>query len=60
MDLKGATSLVLGAEDPGMRQRTRKTCNELVRIPMMGAIESLNVSVASGVRLYEARPQRGG
>ena len=59
-DLKGATALVLGAEGPGMRQLTRKTCDALVRIPMMGAVESLNVSVASGVCLYEARRQRGG
>ena len=59
-DLKAATALVLGAEGPGMRQLTRKTCDALVRIPMMGAVESLNVSVASGVCLYEARRQRGG
>lgn len=53
------TALVLGAEGPGMRQLTRKTCDTLVRIPMAGAVESLNVSVASGVCLYEARRQRG-
>ena len=41
-----------------LRQLTRKTCDELVRIPMAGAVESLNVSVASGVCLYEARRQR--
>jgi 23S rRNA (guanosine2251-2'-O)-methyltransferase len=41
-----------------MRQLTRKTCDELVRIPMHGAVESLNVSVASGVCLYEALRQR--
>ena len=58
-DFKGPTALVLGAEGPGMRQLTRKTCDQLVRIPMMGAVESLNVSVASGVCLYEARRQRG-
>ena len=58
-DLKGPTALVLGAEGPGMRQLTRKTCDLLVRIPMQGAVESLNVSVASGVCLYEARRQRG-
>lgn len=58
LDLKAATALVLGAEGPGMRQLTRKTCDELVRIPMQGAVESLNVSVASGVCLYEARRQR--
>jgi len=58
VDLKGPTALVLGAEGDGMRQLTRKTCDELVSIPMQGAVESLNVSVASGVCLYEARRQR--
>lgn len=60
LDLKGPVALVLGAEGEGMRQLTRKTCDELVRIPMRGAVESLNVSVASGVCLYEALRQRGG
>ncbi len=59
VDLKGPVALVLGAEGPGMRQLTRKTCDELVGIPMQGAVESLNVSVASAVCLYEARRQRG-
>jgi 23S rRNA (guanosine2251-2'-O)-methyltransferase len=58
VDLKGPTALVLGAEGQGMRQLTRKTCDELVGIPMRGAVESLNVSVASGVCLYEAVRQR--
>jgi 23S rRNA (guanosine2251-2'-O)-methyltransferase len=58
VDLKGPVALVLGAEGPGMRQLTRKTCDELVRIPMQGAVESLNVSVASAVCLYEAMRQR--
>ena len=58
-DLKGPLALVLGAEGPGMRQLTRKTCDELVHIPMRGAVESLNVSVASGVCLFEAARQRG-
>jgi len=59
-DLSGPLALVLGAEGTGLRQLTRKTCDELVRLPMMGAVESLNVSVASGICLYEALRQRGG
>lgn len=58
VDLKGPVALVLGAEGQGMRQLTRKTCDELVAIPMRGAVESLNVSVASGICLYEALRQR--
>ncbi len=57
-DLKRPLALVLGAEGEGMRQLTRKTCDALISIPMAGAVESLNVSVASGVCLYEAMRQR--
>jgi 23S rRNA (guanosine2251-2'-O)-methyltransferase len=58
IDLTGPIALVLGAEGTGMRQLTARTCDELVRLPMAGAVESLNVSVASGVCLYEAVRQR--
>jgi 23S rRNA (guanosine2251-2'-O)-methyltransferase len=54
-----ATAWVLGAEGDGMRRLTRENCDQLVRIPMYGSVESLNVSVASGVCLYEARRRRG-
>jgi 23S rRNA (guanosine2251-2'-O)-methyltransferase len=57
-DLKGPLAIVLGAEGTGMRRLTREQCDLVVRLPMLGAVESLNVSVATGVILYEALRQR--
>ena len=57
-DLKGGVVLVLGAEGAGLRQLTRQTCDFVVRLPQLGAVESLNVSVAAGMLLYEALRQR--
>jgi 23S rRNA (guanosine2251-2'-O)-methyltransferase len=57
-DLAGPIALVMGAEGSGLRQLTRETCDFLVRLPQQGEVESLNVSVATGMLLYEALRQR--
>ncbi|WP_323754096.1 23S rRNA (guanosine(2251)-2'-O)-methyltransferase RlmB [Marinobacter sp.] len=59
-DFKGPVALVMGAEGKGMRRLTREHCDQLVNIPMHGHVDSLNVSVATGVCLYEALRQRTG
>ena len=59
LDLRGPMVGVLGAEAAGLRQLTRRHCDFLARLPQLGAVESLNVSVAAGMLLYEALRQRG-
>jgi 23S rRNA (guanosine2251-2'-O)-methyltransferase len=58
-DLSGGLALVFGAEGKGLRPLVRRTCDELVSIPLEGTVESLNVSVAAAVLVYEAKRQRG-
>lgn len=58
-DLTGPTVLIMGAEGKGMRRLTREHCDYLVKLPMAGSVSSLNVSVATGVCLFEAVRQRG-
>jgi 23S rRNA (guanosine2251-2'-O)-methyltransferase len=57
-DLAGSVALVMGSEGDGLRELTRKHCDFLVRLPLVGAVESMNVSVAAGMLLYEAVRQR--
>jgi 23S rRNA (guanosine2251-2'-O)-methyltransferase len=59
-DLSGGVGLVFGAEGRGLRPLVRKTCDALVSIPLSGHVDSLNVSVAAAVLLYEAKRQRSG
>lgn len=58
-DLAGSRAIVMGGEGDGLRELTRKSCDALVRLPQAGSVESLNVSVACGMLLYEAVRQRG-
>ena len=58
-DMAGPVALVMGAEGKGMRRLTRERCDELIKLPMLGTVSSLNVSVATGICLYEIVRQRG-
>ena len=57
-DLTGPMAIVMGAEGPGMRRLTREHCDYLANIPMAGEVSSVNVSVATGICLFEAVRQR--
>jgi 23S rRNA (guanosine2251-2'-O)-methyltransferase len=57
-DLSGPCAMIMGAEETGIRRLTAKQCDELIYIPMSGKVECLNVSVATGICLFEARRQR--
>jgi len=57
-DLKGAAAIAMGAEGSGLRRLTREHCDQLTKIPMLGSVSSLNVSVATGICLFEALRQR--
>jgi 23S rRNA (guanosine2251-2'-O)-methyltransferase len=59
-DLTGPLALIMGGEEKGMRRLTREACDAVVKLPMAGKVESLNVSVAAGVALFEAVRQRAG
>lgn len=59
-DLTGSLALIMGAEGDGLRRLTRESCDYLVKLPMAGSVSSLNVSVATGVCLFEVVRQRGG
>jgi 23S rRNA (guanosine2251-2'-O)-methyltransferase len=57
-DFKGSIALAMGAEGSGLRRLTREHCDQLTKIPMQGSVSSLNVSVATGICLFEALRQR--
>ncbi len=60
LDLSGRIGIVMGAEGQGLRRLTAEKCDHLVKLPMFGTVECLNVSVATGICLYECVRQRGG